>query len=97
MGEMETVIIKVDGWNVEYINTNKNLVVEDFKNLELGSSILEVIDKIGTEDAWIGSGIIQPVYFLGDERAVLLKFGEEGLVQITIYEKSGESQILKEK
>ncbi len=90
------VIIKVDGLNVEYIATDRKLTIEDFQNIELGSEPSEIYAKLGSPDTGVGSGIIRPVYFLENEKAVVLKYGEEGLVKITIYDKKGNSQILKE-
>lgn len=89
-------IVKVDGFSVEYVETGKELTIEDFQNIELGSTWQEVYDAVGKEDTWVGSGMIKPVWFLKNERAVMLSISTDGLIRMIVYDKEGNSQIIKE-
>lgn len=99
--KLEPVIIEVEGFEVEYRETGKESAVEDFNGIELGSSIYEISDKLGEPDEWIGSGMLRPVYFLEDNRVVVLHFEYpaacENLKQIVLINANGKSQIIKEK
>lgn len=93
-------IIRVEGFEVEYCVTDKEITIEDFSEMELGSSIYEISDKLGEPDAWIGSGMLRPVYFLENNKVVVLHFlypaACENLRQVVLVNENGESQIIKE-
>lgn len=95
------MIIKVEGFEVEYSVTDKEITIEDFNEIELGSSIYEIRDKLGEPDAWIGSGMLRPVYFLENNKVVVLHFlypaACENLRQVVLVNENGESQIIKER
>lgn len=98
--EKKKMVIDVEGFEVEYSLTNKKLIPEDFNGIKLGSSMSEINDELGEPDVWIGSGMMRPVYFLKDNRVVVLHFkypaicGE--LRQIVLIEENGERKVLKE-
>lgn len=105
-GETESMlkkkmIINVEGFEVEYNSTDSNFVLEVFDDIKLGSSMREISDELGEPDAWIGSGMMRPVYFLEDDRVVVLHFEYpaacDKLKQIVLIEENGESKVLKEK
>lgn len=62
------MVIQVEGFEIEYSVTDKEIAIEDFNEIELDSSIDEIIDKLGGPDAWIGSGMLRPVYFLENNK-----------------------------
>lgn len=70
----DKMVIRVDGWDMEYTISERKLVVEDFENIELGSSLDEIENKLGKPDGWVGGGILLPVYVLEDNSAVELVF-----------------------
>lgn len=88
------VTVKVDGWELEYVTTDRT--IEDFQEIELGSTYREVCNKVGESDTHIGSGIIQPVWFLEDKKAAVLWFWGEGVEKIEVYNKNGKCTVLKE-
>lgn len=45
-----------------------------FWNIELGSSLDEIENKLGKPDGWVGGGTLLPVYVLEDNSAVELDF-----------------------
>ena len=98
--EKKKMVIDVEGFEVEYSLTNKKLIQEDFNGIKLGSSMSEINDELGEPDVWIGSGMMRPVYFLENNRVVVLHFkypaicGE--LRQIVLIEENGEKKVLKE-
>ena len=63
----ENVIINVEGFEIEYNQTSRKM--GDIEDIELGSSIQEISDKLGEPDAWIGCGTVCPVYFLENNKA----------------------------
>lgn len=73
-GTKDKMVIRVDGWDMEYTNSDRNLTVENFESIEVGSSLEEIENKLGKPDGWIGSGILSPVYVLEDNSAVELVF-----------------------
>lgn len=87
-------IIRVAGWDMEYTPSDRELTVEDFENIELGSSLDEIEKKLGKPDGWVGGGILSPVYILEDNSAVELVFGndaaDEDLVAIYLYKEQQE-------
>ena len=96
---IEKRIISVDGFEVEYNQTSRK--VDDIKDIELGSSIQEISDKLGEPDTWIGSGILRPVYFLENNKVVVFHFNYptacKDLRQVVLISDNGEEQIIKEK
>lgn len=94
------VIIKVDGFDVVYNVTNRDITIEDFREIELGSSLNEIVEKVGEPDTWIGCGMLWPVYFLEGNKAVALHFVYpevcENLWIIELYDENGETQVIKE-
>ena len=95
------IVIEVDGFEVEYSETDREITIEDFDGIELGSSIYEISNKLGEPDIWIGSGMLRPVYFLKDNKIAVFYFRLpavcEDLKQIVLISDNGESQIIKEK
>ncbi len=59
----------------------------------------EIEEQLGEPDAWIGGGILRPVYFLEDGQVVVCLFENpmlcEGLKQLELYDTNGGSRILK--
>lgn len=98
--EKKEIMIKVDGFEVVYNVTNRELTIEDFREIELGSSLNEIVEKVGEPDTWIGCGMLWPVYFLEGNKAVALHFvypeACENLWIIELYDENGESQVIKE-
>ncbi len=98
--EKKEIMIKVDGFEVVYHVMNRDITIEDFREIELGSSLNEIAEKVGEPDTWIGCGMLWPVYFLEGNKAVALHFKYpdvcEDLWIIELYDENGESQIIKE-
>lgn len=92
-------IIRVDGFEIEYSQTSRKM--EDIEDIELGSSIQEISNKLGEPDTWIGSGMLRPVYFFENNKVVVFHFNYpavcEDLRQVELISENGESQIIKEK
>ena len=90
----DKMIIRVAGWDMEYTPSDRRLVVEDFENIEFGSSLDEIEEKLGKPDGWVGGGILSPVYVLADNSAVELVFGNdatnEDLTAIYLYKEKQE-------
>lgn len=95
----DKMVIRVDGWDMEYTISDRKLTVEDFENIELGSSLNEIESKLGEPDGWVGSGILSPVYVLKDNSAVELIFAkdatDEDLSAIYLYKEQKESVLKK--
>ena len=95
----EKKIICVEGFEIEYNQTDRKM--EDIEDIELGSSIQEISDKLGEPDTWIGSGMLRPVYFLENNKVVVFHFNYpaacEDLRQVVLISDNGENQIIKEK
>lgn len=95
----ENVIINVEGFEIEYNQTSRKM--GDIEDIELGSSIQEISDKLGEPDAWIGCGTVCPVYFLENNKVVVFYFNYravcEDLNQVMLVSDNGKSQIIKEK
>ena len=68
----ENVILNVEGFEIEYNQTSRKM--GDIEDIELGSSIQEIIDKLGEPDAWIGFGTVCPVYFLENNKIAVFYF-----------------------
>ena len=92
-------VIKVDGWDMEYTISERKLVVEDFADIEIGSSLDEIENKLGKPDGWVGGGILLPVYVLEDNSAVELVFKNdetnEDLEAIYLYKEQKEIVLKK--
>jgi hypothetical protein len=97
----EKRIISVEGFEIEYNLTSREITMEDIDDIKLGDSMLEITNKLGEPDAWIGSGMLRPVYFLKDNKVVVFHFKYpavcEDLRQIVLINENEESQIIKEK
>lgn len=101
-GEKKTkMTIRVEGFEIDYNLTGEKITKENLDAIELGSSIHEIRNELGEPDAWIGSGMLRPIYFLEDKKVVVFHFRYpavcEDLKQIVIVNKNGECQIMKEK
>ena len=100
-GTKDKIVIRVEGFDVEYTESDRKLTVENFESIELGNSLEEIENKLGEPDTWIGSGILRPVYFLQDMRVVVFHFKYpavcEDLEQVVMISENGESQAIKEK
>lgn len=96
-----SMIIKVEGFEIEYNSSSRKVTTEMLDDIELGSSIYEISNKFGEPDEWIGSGILRPVYFLEDNSVVVFHFEYpavcKDLKQVVLYRENGESQVIKEK
>lgn len=96
----DKMVIRVDGWDIEYTISDRKLTVEDFESIELGSSFAEIESKLGEPDGWVGSGILSPVYVLEDNSAVELIFAndatDEDLSAIYLY-KEQKGSVLKKR
>lgn len=92
-------VIGVAGWELEYTASDRTLTVEDFEDIELGSSLDEIQDMLGEPDGWVGAGILSPVYVLADRSAVELVFADdatdEDLEGIYHYKEEAETVIKK--
>ena len=66
----DNVIINVEGFEIEYNQTSRKM--GDIEDIELGSSIQEISDKLGEPDAWIGCGTA--VYFLENNKVAVFYF-----------------------
>lgn len=99
--EKEKMIIRVEGFEIEYNLTSNEITVEDIDDIKLGASMSEITNILGEPDAWIGSGILRPVYFLNNNKVVVFHFKNpavcEDLRQIVLISENGESQIIREK
>lgn len=99
--EKERMIIKVEGFEVEYDLESVKIKMEDIDDIKLGSSIYEITKKLGEPDTWIGSGMLRPVYFLEDNKVIVFHFEYpavcEDLKQVVLISENGESQIIKKK
>lgn len=91
--------ISVEGFEIEYNQTSRKM--EDIEDIELGSSIQEIINKLGEPDAWTGSGMTRPVYFLENKKVVVFHFNYpavcEDLKQVVLVSGNGKEQVIKEK
>lgn len=89
--EMEepNMIIRIGGWDMEYVISDRELTVEDFENIQLGSSLDNIESVLGEPDGWVGFGTLLPTYILQDNSAVVLVFDiedtYENLVMISLY------------
>lgn len=95
----EKMIVSVEGFEIEYNQTSRK--IEDIEDIELGSSIQEISNKLGEPDTWIGSGMLRPVYFLENNKVVVFHFNYpavcEDLSQVVLIGDNEENQIIKER
>lgn len=93
----QNMVMRIEGFEVEYIASDKKISIEDIESLRLGSTIYEIEDKLGEPNTWIGSGMLRPVYFLEDGGVAVCHFGYpavlENLKEIVVFSKSGEKKI----
>lgn len=98
--EEKNMFIDVEGFEIEYTSTSRELTIEDIDDIELKSSAHDIDNRLGEPDAWIGSGMPRPVYFLKDNKVVVFHFkypaALEELIRIVLINENGESQIIKE-
>lgn len=99
--EKEYLTIHVEGFDVTYPTRGEKITMAAISDIELGSSGIEIGDKLGEPDAFIGSGMLRPVYFVEGNQVVVFHFtypaAWEDLRQIVLVSENGESRILKEK
>lgn len=99
--EKAYITIHVEGFDVTYPTKGEKITMEAVSDIELGSSGMEIGDKLGEPDAFIGSGMLRPVYFVEGNQVVVFHFtypaALEDLRQIVLVDENGESRILKEK
>lgn len=92
-------IINIEGFEIEYSVTDRELTTGDFDSIEIGSSIFEISGKLGEPDTWVGSGMLRSVYFLKDNMVVVLHFEYpaacDGLREIVLIDENGKSRIIK--
>lgn len=95
------MIMRVDGFEIEYERKYRNLTEKDFQNVKLGDSIDQIIEEVGNPDGWIGGGILRPVFVLKDcEKAVVCYFEYpqigENLKKIAVFREDEVIDIIKE-
>ncbi|MBO4591668.1 MAG: hypothetical protein J5684_03800 [Eubacterium sp.] len=73
-GTDENIIIRIDGFDVNYQEKENYISIEDVKELKLGSTQKDIEQILGKPDEWVGGGITQPVYFLENKEAVVLYY-----------------------
>lgn len=99
--EKKEMIFKIEGFEIDYNLKDDNITMEAISEIKLGTSIYEIRDELGEPDSWIGSGILQPVYFVKENKVVVFHFKYpaacEDLKQIIVYEQDGKSKIIKGK
>lgn len=67
-------MVTIHHFDVEYVETGHNLTRNNLFNLQLGSSLNEVEEKIGKPNGWIGSGVLAPYYSIGEGEYAILRF-----------------------
>jgi hypothetical protein len=78
--ESEGMVINEDGTvtirnSDEYYKAiDRELTVEDFRNLQPGCSLDEVEELFGEPNGWIGSGILSPYYYVRSGEFAILAF-----------------------
>lgn len=97
----EYITIQVEGFDVTYPVRGEKITMAAVSDIELGSSGYEISDKLGEPDAWIGSGILRPVWFVEGNQVAAFHFtypaAQENLRQIVLVGENGKSRVLKEK
>lgn len=95
----EYITIQVEGFDVTYPVRGEKITMAAVSDIELGSSGIEIGDKLGEPDAWIGSGILRPVWFVEGNQVAVFHFtypaAMEDLRQIVLAGENGKSRILK--
>lgn len=56
-------VIGVAGWELEYTASDRTLTVEDFEDIELGSSLDEIQDMLGSQMGGLAQGYCHPYMF----------------------------------
>jgi hypothetical protein len=78
--ESEGMVINEDGtvkvrtFDVKYKAIERELTVEDFRNLQPGCSLDEVEELFGEPNGWVGAGIEAPYYYVGNGEFAILGF-----------------------
>lgn len=94
-------LIKVFHFDVEQKEIERRLTIEDFKGIDLGTSLEKIENIIGEPNGWIGSGIPTPFYTIGHNKYIILYFDSpliyEQLNCITLVNDRKELQIIKNK
>ncbi len=89
----------VEGFALTFPAEGGKITVEELEGIALGSSGVEICDKPGEPDAWIGCGMLRPVYFVEGNRAAVFHFTypacSEDLKEMVLYGENGESWIIK--
>ncbi len=97
--EKEGAAIVVEGFALTFPAEGGKITVEELEGIALGSSGVEICDKLGEPDAWIGCGMLRPVYFVEGNRAAVFHFiypaCSEDLKEMVLYGENGESWIIK--
>ena len=95
------ITIHVEGFDVTYPTRGEKITMAAISDIELGSSGIEIGDNLGEPDAFIGSGMLRPVYFVEGNQVVVFHFtypaAWEDLRQIVLVGENGERRIIKEK
>ncbi len=89
----------VEGFALTFPAEGGKITVEELEGIALGSSGVEICDKLGEPDAWTGCGMLRPVYFVEGNRAAVFHFiypaCSEDLKEMVLYGENGESWIIK--
>lgn len=97
----KSMVINIKGFELEYSEDDVKVTIEDINNLEIGDNLEVIQKKIGEPDAWIGSGVLRPVYYLKNKQCITLIFDDQlyhvGLCKVIIYDANGKETILKSK
>ena len=80
-----------NGGTLEYVARHRNLTVEDFENIELGTPRSEIVEKIGERDAsgWrnLETDKYNQVYVLEDDKVAKCYFSADNKIEkIVIYD-----------
>jgi hypothetical protein len=85
--ESEGIVTNEDGTvtilnsDVKYKAIDRELTVEDFRNLQPGCSFDEVEALIGEPNGWLGSGILSPYYYVGNGEFAILRFRHPPMIE----------------
>lgn len=87
--EQKDAVIEVEGFALTFPAEGGKITVEELEAIAPGSSGVEIRDKLGEPDAWIGSGMLRMVYFVEGNRAAVFHFTYpacyEDLKEIVLY------------
>lgn len=91
--------IIIEGFEVNYSENDIHVTDEQLKNIELGCSMEQIEELLGEPNAWIGGGILRPVYFLKNQEVIVLHFKNpmicEDLKELVVYNSYGDSNVVK--